>query len=835
MTEADTSPAPAESASTTAPETTGAEPRPATTAKKKTAARKKAGSRKKAAPRRASSGTDGGHLVIVESPTKAKTLTRYLRPILDGPVTVKASVGHVRDLPKSKLGVDTEGTFTPTYEVPAKSKKVISELKSAAKGKERVWLATDLDREGEAIAWHVAAAMGLANGTVDDRVSRVVFAEITPEAMEEAFRHPRAIDQDLVNAQQARRVLDRLVGYKLSPLLWKKVRPKLSAGRVQSVALRLIVDREREIQAFVPVEYWTIEVPFETSDAERFTSSLHSVGGNKIEISNETDATQHVQAIRDAGSYNVSAVRKRQQKQNPPRPFITSTLQQEAARKLGFSARKTMTLAQQLYEGIDIGGSEGQTGLITYMRTDSTHLAPGAVQEVRELIKARYGDQYLPDKPRVFRSKKGAQEAHEAIRPTHPNRTPEAVQAHLDGDQLRLYRLIWERTMACQMAEAQFDATSVDIAAGAHMLRATGRVMIFDGFLVVYREGRDDEEEEAEGRLPDLQEGQTLRLIDVLPSQHFTQPPPRFTEASLVKALEENGIGRPSTYASTLEALKGREETKYIEIENKRIFPTDTGMVVTDLLVEHFPEIVDVTFTATMEEDLDEIARGHKEWPEVLRQFYDPFERLLEKKEKEITRDDLIKETTDEKCPKCEGPMLIKLGRYGKFLSCANYPDCKGTRQIDGTERPEPKIVEGECELCGSPLLERHGRFGPFIGCSNYPKCKYVKKETIGGKCPKCEKGKLQQRRSKRRTTFYGCTRYPDCDYVMGVRPLPEPCPKCGGTMAPDEERGGICQSCGHALQGDPVVPPPAAALRAEAAAAEAAAGVAASSDATSS
>jgi DNA topoisomerase-1 len=356
------------------------------------------------------------------------------------------------------------------------------------------------------------------------------------------------------------------------------------------------------------------------------------------------------------------------------------------------------------------------------------------------------------------------------------------------------------------MNEAIFDATSVDINAGDHMLRATGRVMLFDGFLVVYREGRDDEEEEAEGRLPELAPGQSLTLVDVLPTQHFTQPPPRFTEASLVKLLEENGIGRPSTYAATLSTLETRE---YVSIEQRRIFPSDTGMVVTDLLVEHFPEIVDVTFTAKMEEDLDEIAEGHKEWPEFLRAFYDPFERLLEKKDKEITRDDLIKETTDEKCPKCDGPMQIKLGRYGKFLSCANYPDCKGTRQIDGTERPEPTEVPGEkCEVCGSPLLLRHGRFGPFVGCSKYPECKYIKKETIGGTCPKCREGKLQQRRSKRKTTFYGCTRYPDCDYVMGVRPLDDPCPKCGGVMAPDSERGGICQSCGHALQGDPVPPP---------------------------
>ncbi len=769
--------------------------KPAT--RKKGAGRKRAPAKGKASRAKGNGGaTEGGHLVIVESPTKAKTLTRYLVPVLGRGVTVKASYGHVRDLPESKLGVDTEKAFEPTYEILSGSKKVVSELKSAAKKKEQVWLATDLDREGEAIAWHVCHAIGMANGKVDERVRRVVFPEITPEAIEQAFRHPRDIDLHLVDAQQARRVLDRLVGYKLSPLLWRKVRPGLSAGRVQSVALRLIVDREREIDAFVPQEYWTIEVPFDTEQDERFSSSLHSVGGKKIEIGNEEDATRHVVAIRAAGSYTVSEVRRREQKQNPPRPFITSTLQQEAARKLNFSARKTMVVAQQLYEGVELG-PEGQVGLITYMRTDSVHLAPGAVQEIRSAIKERYGDHYLPSKPRVFRSKKGAQEAHEAIRPTHAARHPDSIQQYLEPDQMRLYRLVWERSIACQMTEALFDATSVDIAAGDHLLRATGRVMLFDGFLVVYREGRDDEEEEAEGRLPELTEGQTLRLVDVIPTQHFTQPPPRYTEASLVKALEENGIGRPSTYAPTLSTLVDRE---YVNVDQRRLFPTDVGIVVTDLLVEHFPQIVDLKFTANIEEDLDEIARGHKDWPEVLRQFYDPFERLLEKKDKEITRDDVIKETTEEICPECGSPMTVKLGRYGKFLSCSRYPDCKGTRQIDGTQRPEPQVVEGEmCEVCGSPMLLKHGRYGEFLGCSRYPECKFVKSKTIGGKCPKCSEGKLAQRRTRRGKAFYGCTRYPDCDYALWTRPLDDPCPNCEGTMMPDEERGGVCLSCGHA------------------------------------
>jgi DNA topoisomerase-1 len=786
---------------------------PKTTKKRKPAARKKTTARKKPAARKSSprssgggSGVAGGHLVIVESPGKIKSLTRYLAPILDGPVTVKASFGHVRDLVKKGLGVDTEGPFTPTYEVLPGSKKAVREIKTAAKKAGTIWLATDLDREGEAIAWHVAAAAGLVNGSVDERVRRVTFPEITPEAMAEAFVHPRQIDWNLVDAQQTRRILDRIIGFKLSPVLWKAVRGGVGTGRVQSVALRLVVDREREIAAFVPVEYWTIGVPFDTqaSTPERVTSSLHSVAGQKIEIGDEATAQQHVDAIRAAGTYTVAAVRKRQQRQNPPRPFITSTLQQEASRKLGFGARRTMVVAQQLYEGVELG-PEGQVGLITYMRTDSVHLAPSAVTEVRELIKSRYGEPYLPEKPRVFHSKKGAQEAHEAIRPTRPARHPDEIGRYLEPDQLKLYRLIWERTIACQMNEAIYDQTSVDISAGDHLLRATGRVTLFDGFLKVYREGRDDEEDEDDRSLPELTEGQLLDLVDVIPTQHFTQPPPRFTEASLVKALEEDGIGRPSTYAATLGRLVDHE---YVTIDQRRIFPTDRGMVVTDLLVEHFPEIPDVTFTAKMEEDLDEIAVGHKDWPEVLRIFYDPFEKLVEKKAKEITRDDLIKETTDELCPKCNGPMIIKLGRYGKFLSCANYPECKGTRQIDGKERPEPTVVEGEvCEECGSPMLLRHGRFGPFVGCSRYPDCKYIKKETVGGKCPKCGEGKLQKRRSKRRTTFYGCTRYPDCDYVIGTRPLDDPCPKCGGTMMPDEEKGGVCLSCGHS---QPVAQPDA-------------------------
>ncbi len=531
---------------------------------------------------------------------------------------------------------------------------------------------------------------------------------------------------------------------------------------------------------------------------------MHSIDGKKAEIGDEEQATGHVDAIRAAGRYTVTAVRRRQQRQNPPRPFITSTLQQEASRKLGFSARRTMAVAQQLYEGIEVG-PEGPVGLITYMRTDSVHLAPAAVEEIRTFVRERFGTDYVPDKPRVYRSKKGAQEAHEAIRPTHVTRTPDDLNSYLEPDQLKLYRLIWDRTLACQMKEALFDATSVDIAVGdptspGYLLRATGRIMLFDGFLRLYREGRDDEEEdEGDRRLPELVEGQSVDVVDILPTQHFTQPPPRFTEATLVKALEEHGIGRPSTYAPTLSTLVERQ---YVRVEQRRIFPEDIGMVVTDLLVEHFPQIVDVKFTAGMEEDLDEIALGRKDWPEVLREFYDPFERLLEKKDKEINREDLIKETTEELCPKCEGPMIVKLGRFGKFLSCANYPECKGTKPMEGTARPEPKEVPGElCEECGAPMLLKYGRRGEFLGCSRYPDCKHTRPKTIGGSCPQCGEGKIAERRTKRGKAFYGCTRYPDCDYALWVRPAEQPCPKCGGTMTLDAERGAVCLSCGEATE----------------------------------
>lgn len=727
------------------------------------------------------------NLVIVESPTKAKTLKKYL----GNQYTVKASKGHVRDLPKSQLGVDTEGEFTPTYEVPTDAKKTVSELKSAVKGSEEVYLATDYDREGEAIAWHVAEAIGIDPATAN----RVTFTEITKSAILEAFESPRRIDMALVDAQQARRVLDRLVGYKLSPILWKKVRRGLSAGRVQSVAVRLIVDREREIEAFVPVEYWSIDVDLSTGDgeteSENFIASLLQLNGKKLEIDNGEDAARHREALESA-SYSVDEVRQKERKRNPAPPFTTSTLQQEASRKLGFSSRKTMRLAQQLYEGIDIG-DEGQVGLITYMRTDSVNVADSALAELAEVVKARYGADYTLGEPRRFRTKsKSAQEAHEAIRPTDAARDPDSVRSHLDNDQYRLYRLIWQRTVASQMAQARFNQTSVDVGAtGGYLLRATGQTVIFEGFMRVYTEGRDDSaDDDREKFLPELVEGAALKLMGINPEQHFTQPPPRFTEATLVKTLEENGIGRPSTYAPTISTIVDRG---YVRLEEKRFFPEDVGMVVTDLLTEHFPDIVDVGFTARMEGDLDEIAEEKKQWVPVLRDFYDPFERLLEKKEHEIERP---VEETDEICDKCGGKMVIKLGRYGKFLSCSNYPDCKNAKPIGGPA-PEPELIDEPCPECGKPLARKVGRFGPFVGCSGYPDCKYIKKtvEKIGISCPECNEGELVVKGS-RRGKFYGCDRYPECKFAVWAKPFKKPCPSCGAAVVTPYRKRARCAKC---------------------------------------
>jgi len=749
-------------------------------------------------------------LVIVESPTKAKTLERYL----GSDYSVAASKGHVRDLPEKDMGVQVDDGFRPQYVVLEQKKDTVTQLKRAFRRAAGLWLATDFDREGEAIAWHVAESIG-----ADPRqANRVTFTEITRDAVQEAFRRPRRIDFDLVDAQQARRVMDRLVGYELSPLLQKGLkRWDLSAGRVQSVALRLIVDREREIAAFVPREYWTVDARLAPDgDDSAFLARLNQIGEEKLAaspdkkgriLSTQEEAEQHVARLRDA-AYRVLEVRQRELKRTPAPPFTTSTLQQEAARKLGFSAKKTMQLAQRLYEGINIPG-EGQVGLITYMRTDSVHIAEQALREITQVVRDQFGAQYTLDKPRRYRKKqRGAQEAHEAIRPTSAGRHPDQLEGVLDRDQGRLYRLIWQRTVASQMAEARFDQISADVEAmprqGSvrYLFRATGQTLTFDGFRRVYFEGRDDAlDEDAETALPPLTPEQVLRLIDLLRDQHFTQPPPRFTEATLVKSLEENGIGRPSTYAPTIATLLDRG---YVRLEDRRFFPEDVGVVVNDILVEHFPEIVDVGFTARMEEELDDIAEGKAGWAGVVREFYEPFHEEVERAKDKISPPEKF---LDELCSRCPeegrepGRLVEKLGRFGKFIGCSNYPECRYTRPANGEQQPEPEPTGEKCPQCGRDLVRRLGRFGPFVGCSGYPECKYVKKEppkSLGITCPQCGQGELVERRG-RFGSFYSCSRYPECTFSLNQRPLPDPCRACGGLVV--AARGGAtrCIACGRA------------------------------------
>jgi DNA topoisomerase I len=752
-----------------------------------------------------------GTLVVVESPSKAKTIERYL----GGDFTVRASYGHIRDLPKSKLGVDPEQDFAPDYIVPEDSERHVRELKSALKRSDDLILATDYDREGEAIAWHVATLLGVEPA----RARRVTFTEITKDAILEAFRHPREIDLRLVEAQQARRILDRLVGYRISPILWRRVRPGLSAGRVQSVAVRLIVEREREIQAFVPIEYWSVDVRLTPEDREQpFVARLVEIPEGKlasapdkkgVHLAAEADIAGHVERLGGA-RYRVAKVEQKERKRSPAPPFTTSTLQQEAARKLGFGARRTMSVAQRLYEGVDLAG-EGAVGLITYMRTDSVSIADTALREIAELVKTEYGEAYTIAEPRRYKTRsRNAQEAHEAIRPTSVMRSPARVAGVLDRDQLRLYTMIWQRTMATQMAEARFNQVGVDIDAIApddarYGLRATGQTLVFDGFRRVYFEGRDDApDEDAESMLPDLTAEQLLRMLEVLPEQHFTQPPPRFSEASLVKTLEELGIGRPSTYASIIGTI---QERGYVRLEDKRFYPEDVGMVVTDKLIEHFPDVVDVTFTSHMEEELDEIAEGHIGWTQVLHEFNGPFERALEKAEDSFER---YEEELDELCPLCPkegrepGKLQVKLGRFGKFIGCPNYPECRYIRNMDGSERPEPEMLDEICPECGTHKLQKRvGRFGPFVGCSGYPDCTYIRKDppkTIGVTCPQCKQGELIEKRSRFGTLFYSCDRYPECDFAAGNPPdADHPCPECGSLLLrrPKSLR---CWNCGAEL-----------------------------------
>jgi DNA topoisomerase-1 len=750
-------------------------------------------------------------LVIVESPAKAKTIQKYLGTGF----RVTSSMGHVRDLPKKDLSIDLDHDFAPVYEVT--KQKVVNELRQAIKKADAVYLATDPDREGEAIAWHITQAAGIPRTMP---VHRVVFQEITKPAVQAAIANPRQINNNLVEAQQARRVLDRLVGYRLSPLLWDKVKRGLSAGRVQSVAVRLIVAREQEIEAFKPVEYWTIEADLakhlagsssngkadaaEEPRKDTFRAVLIERGGKKLDkfaIENEEQAGGIVTDLEHA-RYMVQKVTRKDKRRNPLPPFITSTLQQEAGRKLGFSAKKTMTLAQHLYEGIDIGGDEGTVGLITYMRTDSTNVAQEAQQEARQVIEQRYGKEYLPEKPPVFKKRaKGAQEAHEAVRPTSSNRTPEMLASKLERDAHRLYDLIWKRFLASQMSPAIFDSTTVDIGAwttdngqsgtAPYTFRATGSVLKFPGFLAVYNVSLDEgeEDEDREKRLPLLSEQEALDLLALLPLQHFTEPPPRYTEASLVKEMERLGIGRPSTYAQIISTVQDRE---YVSLTEKKLIPTTLGRVVTDLLVEHFPKIVDYDFTSGLEQQLDDIAIGEKQWVLVLRTFYGPFEETLEEARQSMRNVKLEEIRTDLTCPKCnEGQLVIKFGRNGEFLACSRYNKEGGPESCDFTSNfhrdTEGHIVldaagsaetsDVMCNVCGKPMVLKKSRFGPFYGCSGYPECKNTRRIGKDGKpvplpvptgvtCPKCSEGEMMQRRGKFGRPFYGCSRYPQCDYT---------------------------------------------------------------------
>lgn len=718
-------------------------------------------------------------LVIVESPAKAKTIEKFLGK----GYKVLASYGHVRALPSKQGSVDVARDFEPKYHILPESKKQIATLKKEAQQSDELILATDLDREGEAIAWHLLEALNIDEQGASPRVKRVTFHEITKGAIQKAMAEPRHIARELVDAQQARSILDYLVGFNLSPFLWKKIRYGLSAGRVQSVALRLICEREKEIADFVPREYWTIEALLASAEGKSFRARLSAVDGGKLDkfaIGTESAAKERVEAIARE-EFRVAQLTRSEKKRNPAPPFTTSTLQQEASRKLGFSARKTMTVAQKLYEGIDIG--EGSVGLITYMRTDSVALSDVATSEAREVITGMFGVEYALDKPRVYKSKaKNAQEAHEAIRPTIIGQTPEKLKHFLSSDQYRLYQLIWKRTVASQMAVAILDATTVDIAAGQRFVfRASGQVIRFPGFMKLYIEGTDDAEEQQEGTLPPLEEGEAVQRRELLPDQHFTQPPPRYTEASLVKTLEEYGIGRPSTYASIMNTLVTR---KYVRLEKRSFYAEDVGMVVNDLLVKHFPRYVDYDFTAEMEEDLDAISRGEKKWRPVLGEFWEPFISLLKQKEKEVTKEEVTTEKTDRVCPDCGKPLVIKLGRSGRFLACSGFPECRHTEPLSGEEQEEPEVSEEKCDKCGAPMLIKTGRYGKFLACSAYPGCKniqpLVKPTALGITCPECKEGELMEKKSRYGKIFYSCSRYPQCKYALWDQPIDEPCPKCG-------------------------------------------------------
>lgn len=676
-------------------------------------------------------------LVIVESPAKAKTIERYLGK----KYKVKASMGHVRDLPRSQMGVEIENNYSPKYITIRGKGPVLKDLKTAAKKAKKIYLAADPDREGEAIAWHLAHSLSV------DAASecRVVFNEITKDAIKESFKHPRPINMDLVNAQQARRILDRLVGYNISPLLWKKVKKGLSAGRVQSVAVRLIIDRENEIKAFIPEEYWTIAAEF-LKGKEHFTGLFYGLNKKRVELKSDEEVKKILGQIK-GNTFKVVSVTKKERKRNPAPPFTTSSLQQEAARKLNFRAKKTMMLAQQLYEGIELG-KEGTVGLITYMRTDSTRISEVAKTEAAGYIKAEYGEEYLKKEQRKEKQQANVQDAHEAIRPSSATRFPAGIKDFLSRDQFRLYKLIWDRFLASQMAQAVMDTMTVDLENGEVLFRATGSNLKFPGFMKLYVEGTDDEVEERQNMLPDLKEGDAIIFKDIDPKQHFTQPPPRYTEARLVKTLEELGIGRPSTYAPTLDTIQKRG---YVALDNKRFIPTELGEIVLTLILEFFPDILDVEFTAKMEKDLDRIGEGKERWVEVIDEFYQEFEKHLEKAEKEMQSVEIKDEPAGEDCELCGSPMVFKMGRYGKFMACSNFPECRNTKPI-------------------------------------------VKE--IGVTCPKCKEGQIIERKSKKRRLFYGCNRFPDCDFLSWDKPIARSCPKCEGLLVEKKLKKGVQVQC---------------------------------------
>jgi len=736
-------------------------------------------------------------LIIVESPAKAKTIKKYL----GAGFTVKASVGHVKDLPEHRLGIDIAHDFAPEY-VPIQGKrKLLQELRAEAEKVERVYLAPDPDREGEAIAWHIASEL---HRTAPDHIYRILLHEITKKGITEALQQPGRIDEHKVSAQQARRLLDRLVGYKISPLLWQKVQRGLSAGRVQSVALRIVCEREQEIQAFQSQEYWTIDAAMAVADPPPFQARLHTISGQKVDIAT-AEVAHSIVAELQAAHYTVAEVKKTTRRRHPAPPFTTSTLQQEAVRKLRFSTQRAMRIAQQLYEGLALG-DEGEAGLITYMRTDSTRLADEAVQEARQYIHEHYGQDYVPSQPRRYRSQKAAQEAHEAIRPTSVLRTPDRVKPYLSAEQHALYTLIWNRLVASQMSSAVLDHTTVDITAKQYSFRATGAVMRFPGFTALYEESlaespKPDTDAGAHNRrLPPLVVGQEVQITSLEPNQHFTQPPPRFTEASLVSELEKLGIGRPSTYAAILGTLR---ERRYVEDKERRFIPTDLGTTVNGLLVESFPDLLNVQFTAQLEDKLDQIEEGKCDWVATLHAFYEPFVVELQQATRKMRDVRKEVEETNEICDKCQRPMVIRRGRFGRFMACSGYPECKNTRELSTetpTQVPAAPSVEVTCEQCGKPMALKRSRYGEFLACTGYPKCKATKPVvTSVMDCPEAScGGTIVQRRSRRGKTFYGCTNYPRCTFSLWQRPIPQACPQCAAAYMLEKQtkKQGVTRQC---------------------------------------